>query len=71
MKQEQLRKPGPKLEGAPVYRCPHCRTVWFIVGGDALSSHICKICGETFTPAQARYEKARAKEDESRLPKAA
>lgn len=55
MKYERLQEQLKKMKGAPVYECPHCHTVWLIVGGQALPAYTCNTCNRSFNPAQARY----------------
>ncbi len=61
MKHEWLREKLQKMIGIPVYQCPHCQTVWLIVGGEALTSYTCNNCDRQFDPALAHYEKTNPK----------
>jgi DNA-directed RNA polymerase subunit RPC12/RpoP len=73
MKHEWLWEQLKKMDGVPVYRCPHCHTVWLIVGANSLPSYTCKMCGRSFDPAQARYEETDSEPEphNERWPKAA
>ncbi len=73
MKHELLREQLKKMKGVPVYQCPHCQTVWLIVGGEVLTSYTCNNCDRPFDPALARYDKTKPKQatDRDQLPQAA
>lgn len=72
MKHEQLQKVLKTMNNPPVYQCPHCQTVWFIVGGQSLRSYTCETCELTFIPAKSRYADAQKKiEVGFQLPQAA
>lgn len=73
MKTDPLLEQLKKSRQAPFYQCPHCRTVWLIVGGQSLNPYTCKMCGQHFDPSQTPYTRAnRLPEDDSaQLPDAA